>query len=96
MSWSSTRRILVLLAIVAIVALSTAAVAHAHFGPNAAADESHCPLCMAVHGAKHVVTTPVIGLRFAPVETAVLVPSISFAIFFVQPLPTQGRAPPRF
>ena len=93
MSNPFTRRVLVVLAILTLVAVSTAAVAHGHLDANSA-DESHCPLCMAVHSAKNVVITPVVTLCFTALQTAILVPSKSSAIVFVQPLLTQDRAPP--
>ena len=93
---SCIRAALIVLTILSLVVLSTAAVAHGHFGPNAAAEESHCPLCMAVHSAKHAVTAPIIALRFTAVQTAVLVSSTSFFIVLAQGPLTQGRAPPSF
>jgi hypothetical protein len=94
MSNPFTRRVLVVLAILALVAISTAAIAHGHLDVNSA-DESHCPLCMAVHTAKHAVAAPIITLGFKTVQTAILVPSKSSAIVFIQPLLTQDRAPPQ-
>lgn len=88
-----TRRVSVVLAMLAFVAVSTAALAHGHLDANSS-DESHCGLCMAVHAAKQAVITPVIALYFAAVQTAILIPSRSSAIVFVQPLLTQDRAPP--
>jgi hypothetical protein len=93
MSNPFTRRVSVVLAILALVAVSTAAVAHGHLDANSA-DESHCSLCMAVHAAKQVVITPVVALCFTAVQTDILIPSRSSAIVFVQPLLTQDRAPP--
>jgi Protein of unknown function (DUF2946) len=90
------RRALIVLAILSLVVLSTAAVAHGHFGANAAADESHCPLCMAVHSAKHAVTAPVSGLLFTAMQTAVVVSLTTFSIVLTKGLLTQGRAPPSF
>ena len=90
-----TRRVLVPLMILAFIVLSTAAVAHGHFGVNSA-DESHCPLCMAVHGAKHAVTAPIVALRFTATETDLLVDSTSLAAVVVQVPLTKDRAPPRF
>jgi hypothetical protein len=87
------RRVLPVLAILTLVVVSTAAVAHGHLGVQSV-DESHCPLCMAVHSAKSVVITPVVTLCFAAVQTAILVPSKSSAIVFVEPLLIQDRAPP--
>lgn len=88
------RRALVVVAILAFVAISTAAVAHGHLNANSV-NESHCPLCMAVHNAKHAVAAPIATPCFTIVQTAILVPSDSSAISFVQPLLTQDRAPPQ-
>jgi hypothetical protein len=90
-----TRRVLIGLTILALVVLSTAAVAHAHFGPHADADEAHCPLCMAVHNAKDAVVTPIVALHFAAVQMAILAPLTSSIMVFVQPPLRQDRAPPQ-
>jgi len=89
-----TRLLLTFVAILALVTVSTAAVAHGHLDANSG-DEAHCPLCMALHCAKQAVVAPVVALCFTPVQADVPTPSGSFAIFFVQPLLTQDRAPPR-
>jgi hypothetical protein len=88
------RRVLIVLSILALVVISTAAVAHGHLTANSA-DESHCPLCMAVHNAKHAVAAPVATPWFAIVQTAILVSSENIAILSVRPFPTQDRAPPQ-
>ena len=88
-----TRRLLVLLAILALVAVSTAAAAHGHF--DAKSDESQCPLCIAVHQAKHVVAAVGITLDFTPVQATFLVPRMNLAIPFIEPTLTQDRAPPK-
>jgi hypothetical protein len=88
-----TRRVPVVLAILALVVVSTAAVAHGHLDANSS-DKSHCPLCMAVHAAKQAVIIPAVALCFTAVQTGILIPSRSSAIVFVQPLLTQDRAPP--
>jgi hypothetical protein len=89
-----TRLLLTFVAILALVTVSTAAVAHGHLDANSA-DESHCPLCMALHSAKQAVVAPVVALCFTQVQTGILVPSNSSAVAFVQPLLPQDRAPPR-
>ena len=53
-----TRLLLIFVAILALVIVSTAAVAHGHLDANSA-DESHCPLCMALQSAKQAVVAPV-------------------------------------
>jgi hypothetical protein len=88
------RRVLVVLAVLALVAVSTAAVAHGHLDTNCA-HESHCPLCMALHNAKHALVTPIATLCFTTVQAARLVPSKDVAVVFAEPLLTQGRAPPQ-
>ncbi len=89
-----TGRLLALAAILALVAVSTAAVAHGHLDANSAA-ESHCSLCMALHSAKQAVVAPVVVLCFTEVQTGIPAPSGSFAVAFVQQFVTQDRAPPR-
>jgi hypothetical protein len=93
MSQFSIRRLSVLLVILALLVLSTAAVAHGHFGATSA-DESHCPLCMAVHGGKHAVTPPVLGLNFTLVKTAAAAAPKSCSPIFATLLLRQGRSPP--
>lgn len=88
------RQVMIVFAILALVAVSTVAMAHGHLGAKSAT-ESHCPLCMAVHNAKHAVAAPVATPCFAIVQTAMVVPSKSTAIRFVQTLLTQDRAPPQ-
>jgi hypothetical protein len=95
MTQLSIRRVSVSLVIVALLVLSTAAVAHGHLDA-ASADESHCPLCIAVHSAKHAVTPPAVGLSFAQVETAVFAPPAILSLVFAALLLRQGRAPPVF
>jgi len=89
-----TRRVLVVLAILAFLTVSTAALAHGHPG-RGSVDESHCAMCMAVHSATHAVATSIASLSFTAVQTAFLVPSSSPTFAFVQPLLTQDRAPPQ-
>jgi hypothetical protein len=43
--------------IVALLAITTVALAHGHFGANSP-DESHCPFCTALHAAKQVLVNP--------------------------------------
>ena len=94
MSRHFIRRVITPLAILALLVLSTAAVAHGHFGASSIT-ESHCPLCMVVHGAKYVVTGPVLALRPFVVQSALSDASGQRAIASVQPLLIQDRAPPR-
>jgi Protein of unknown function (DUF2946) len=94
MNHSCLRRVIVVLATLAIVAVSTAAVAHGHLDAHSA-DESHCELCMALHNAKHALVTPIATLCFTTVQTASLVASRGVAVILVQPLLTQDRAPPQ-
>ena len=88
-----TRRLLVILAILALVIISTAAAAHGHVRTKS--DESQCPLCIAVHRAKHVVAAVGVALCFTPVQTAFLVPRTNSAIPFIEPTLTKDRAPPQ-
>jgi hypothetical protein len=89
-----TRRVLVILAILAFLAVSTVAAAHSHLNANSS-DESHCPLCIAVHRGKHAVAAPVIALGFTAVQTAILVRSRILIVPFIQPHLAQDRAPPK-
>jgi hypothetical protein len=93
MTTPSIRQLLVVAAIMSLIAVSTAAVAHAHLDANSA-DESHCAFCMAVHSAKHAVATPAVTLCFTAAQTATLIPPKRLAWVFVQPLLAQDRAPP--
>jgi hypothetical protein len=89
----SARQILVFLAVLAFVVVSSVVLAHGH--PDArSVDESHCAMCMAVHSATHVVATPIITLYFAAIESQVLFrPTASF-VACALPLLNQDRAPP--
>lgn len=87
------RLLLTFVAILALVTVSTAAVAHGHLDANSA-DESHCPLCLALHSAKQAVVAPVVALSFTQVQAGILVPANGSAVAFVQPRLTQDRAPP--
>ena len=87
------RRLLVLLATLAFLAVSTLTLAHGHVDSKSA-DESHCAMCMAVHSATHAVATPIITLFFTVVEDPFLAPLKSFLIAFSRPTPDKGRAPP--
>lgn len=89
-----TRQLLVFLATLAFLAVSTAALAHGH--PDAKSiDESHCAMCMAIHSTTHVVAVSAVLLFFGTVRTAFLVPSESFALALVETLLIQDRAPPQ-
>jgi hypothetical protein len=87
------RRLLVLLATLAFLAVSTLTLAHGHVDSKSA-DESHCAMCMAVHSATHVVATPIITLFFTVVEDPFLAPLKSLTIAFAWPTPDKDRAPP--
>ena len=94
MNRSLKYRALVTVVILALIAVATAATAHGHLGTNASADESHCPLCMAVHAAKHALFAPLIEPRLAVVQTTVFISPTNLVIILVCPLLTEGRAPP--
>lgn len=88
------RSLLVFLAGLAFLTVSTAALAHGH--PDAkSVDESHCPMCMAVHSTTHAITVSAVLLVLATAYTALLVPSERRGLAFVQTLLIQGRAPPQ-
>ena len=88
------REVIIVFAILALVAVSTVAIAHGHLGSKSAT-ESHCPLCVAVHNAKHAIAAPVAKHCLAIVQTAIIVSSKSTAVSFVHALLIQDRAPPR-
>ncbi len=88
------RQTFVFLAILAFVLVSTAALAHSHADVNSA-DESHCVMCMAVHGVTHLIAAPGIALHFAPVQVARLVFAERIRLPFVEQFATQWRAPPQ-
>jgi hypothetical protein len=87
------RQVLVLLATLAFVMVSTLAMAHGHTGARSA-DESHCALCMAVHRATHVLGTPMIALSITAVEDPLWIPPKIFSVPFVWLALNQYRAPP--
>lgn len=89
-----TRQTFVFLAILAFVVVSTTALAHSHPDVNSA-DESHCAMCMAVHGATHLIAAPGIALHFAPVQVALLVFAERIRLPLVEQFAIQGRAPPQ-
>jgi hypothetical protein len=89
-----TRRVLVVVATLAFLTVSTAALAHGHPSEKSV-DETHCAMCMAVHTATHAVAASIATVCFAAVQTAFLVPSSSSTFALVQSLLTQGRAPPQ-
>jgi hypothetical protein len=88
------RSLLVLLAALAFLTVSTAALAHGH--PDAkSVDESHCAMCMAVHSTTHVIAVSTVLLFSGTAQTAFLVSSESFTLTLVQTLLIQDRAPPQ-
>jgi hypothetical protein len=89
------RRAFTVLAILAFLAVSTAALTHGHSDSKSVSD-SRCAMCMAVHSATHAVATPIATLYFSAAQITYLAPSISFLLAFVQPRLNQDRAPPQF
>jgi hypothetical protein len=81
------------LVIVAVMVLSTAAVVHSHVGRNSG-DESHCPLCMAVHSAKHAVAQAALVLFGSSAPVAFVADRPVLAPDVAQLLLIHGRAPP--
>jgi hypothetical protein len=86
-------QVLVLLATLVFLTVSTLALAHGHTHAQSA-DESHCAACMAVHSATHVVGALVIALCITPVENPLCIPPKSFPVSFVWLSLNQYRAPP--
>jgi hypothetical protein len=83
----------ILLAMLAFLTVSTAALAHGHAEVNPA-NESRCVMCMAAHGATHLIASPALALHFAPVQVGVLVSAEQICVFYAQQFSIQGRAPP--
>ena len=87
------RQVAFFLATLAFLVVSTVALTHGH--PNwKSPDESHCAMCMAVYSSTHAVTTPVITLYFAAVQSFVLVFPKGFLLSYAPPALNQDRAPP--
>jgi hypothetical protein len=86
-------QVLVLLATLAFLTVSTIALAHGHTHAQSV-DESHCATCMAVHTATHVVGAPTIALCIMAVENPLCIPPKSFPVPFVWLSLNQYRAPP--
>jgi hypothetical protein len=86
-------QVLVLLATLAFLMVSTLALAHGHTGARSAG-ESHCAMCMAVHSATHVVGAPTVELCITAVEGPLCIPPKSFQVSFVWLSLNQYRAPP--
>lgn len=87
------RRGVVLLAAVALLALSTVALAHGHSKLNSA-DDSHCALCMAMHGTRAMVASAVVTLNFTPIQFSTVIRSAGSCPVLVYGSAAQGRAPP--
>jgi hypothetical protein len=89
----SVRQVLVSLAAVTFLVVSTIALAHGHTDGRSA-DTLHCAMCMAVHSATHVVRAPMIALSITAVEDPLCIPPKSVPVPFVWPTLNQYRAPP--
>jgi hypothetical protein len=89
-----TRQVLMFLAVLVFLTVSTAALAHGH-PDTKSVNESHCVMCMAVHSTTHAIAVSIVLPPFATAQTSFLVPSESFAFAFVQALLIQDRAPPQ-
>jgi hypothetical protein len=77
----------------AFLAVSTAALAHIHADSNSV-DESHCPMCMAVHSSTHVVDTPSITFAFTEIYTPLLTSPQTLFLSVVWDNSNHDRAPP--
>jgi uncharacterized membrane protein len=88
-------RAFVFVQILAFLTVSTAALAHGHPDTNSAS-ESHCVMCMAAHGATHLIAVSAIALHFAQVQSALLTSIDRVSIPFIQQFSIQDRAPPLF
>jgi hypothetical protein len=87
------RQAFVLPAILVFLTVSTAALAHSHPDANPV-NESRCVMCMAAHGATHLIASPALALHFAAIQIGTLVFAADVRFVYVQQLPIQGRAPP--
>jgi hypothetical protein len=88
-----TRQVAFLLATLAFLVVSTAALTHGH--PNwKSPDESHCAMCMAVHSSTHAIATPIVALYFTTVQNRFLVSPKSVLLSYAPPALNQDRAPP--
>ena len=89
-----TRRVLIIVVTLALLTVSTAALAHGHLDTKSS-DESHCAMCLAVHSATHLVGTAIVSLHFTIIQTAVVVRPELSTLAFVESLSNQDRAPPQ-
>jgi hypothetical protein len=87
------RQVLVFLVTLVFLVVSTLALTHGHVDSKSA-DGSHCAMCMAVHGATHMVATPSMTLFFTAVEDPFLAPLKRFLVAFAWPALNKDRAPP--
>jgi hypothetical protein len=87
------RQAFVVAAILAFLTVSTAALAHGHPDANSV-NESRCVMCMAAHGATHLIASPVLALHFSPIQVGTLVFGEHIRFIHLLRLATQGRAPP--
>lgn len=86
-------RSLAIVAAIAVLAFAAAALSHGHINQDSQVD-SHCSLCMALHSAKHLLVSPVVGLLFTPIQLALLADTDCVVFVSVLSLPTHDRAPP--
>jgi hypothetical protein len=87
------RQAFTFVATLAFLTVSTAALAHSHPDANPV-NESRCVMCMAAHGATHLIASPALALHFAAIQVGTLVFAADVRFVYVRQLPIQGRAPP--
>jgi hypothetical protein len=86
-------RLLAVLAAIAVVALSSAALTHSHRGARAA-DESHCGICLSAHSGMNGIASSAPNLPFVPIVSRFKLQTIPESFVSIQSRPTQDRAPP--
>jgi hypothetical protein len=91
---SPARRALTIVLAVALLTVSTAVLFHVHSNQSPAG-ESHCAMCMALHGVAHAVAAPVVALHFPETLDFLDVRNDSALLPFTQPLAIHDRAPPQ-
>ena len=87
------QRLFAVVVVLTVLGFVTAALAHGH-PPGKSEEDSHCALCMAVHNGRHMLTSPVIALQFAPFRSDFIVVNAQATVSSSEFLPTHGRAPP--
>ena len=94
-STSFLHRLVVVLAVIVFIAVSTAALAHGH-SDTKSINESHCATCIAVHSAALAILTAAVALTLAAVLASYAFAAPGHTLVSGSLRPVQGRAPPQF